>query len=132
MTITKETIGEKIKEIYIKLKNDNGDITEEQRQVLLEKLMQLEEQSEEQCEEQYEELDFDTQLHSELLSQDDTFIEYESIYFKYWFEGCENINDILERLNDLKQQFEQWKIEGHELTQPVDNGYCFIDKVSDF
>jgi hypothetical protein len=128
MTITKETIGEKIKEIYIKLKNNNGDITEEQRQVLLEKLTQLEEQSEEHC----EELDFDTQSHYESVSQDDTFIEYESIYFKYWFEGCENINDILERLNDLKQQFEQWKIEGHELTQPVDNGYCFIDKVSDF
>jgi hypothetical protein len=128
MTITKETIGEKIKEIYIKLKNDNDDITEEQRQVLLEKLTQLEEQYEEQC----EELDFDTQLHSEYVSQDDTFIEYESIYFKYWFEGCENINDILERLNDLKHQFEQWKIEGHELTQPVDSGYCFIDKVTDF
>jgi uncharacterized coiled-coil DUF342 family protein len=124
MTITKETIDKKIQEINNKLKNNN--LTQEEKQLLLDELAKLEEHSEEfdTQSEYYEELEVDT--HSE-----NTFIEYESVYFKYCFEGCEKIDDVLERLDALKQQFEQWKIEGHELTQPVDTGYCFIDKVTE-
>lgn len=124
MTITKETIDKKIKEIDTKLKNDN--LTEEEKQVLLEKLAELEDQSED-LKFDAQSVDFNADSESE-----DTFIEYESVYFKYCFEECAKIDDILERLDALKQQFEQWKIEGHELTQPVDSGYCFIDKVSEF
>jgi hypothetical protein len=32
----------------------------------------------------------------------------------------------------LKEYFEELKKEGHELTQPVDSGYCFIDKVCEY
>ena len=56
-------------------------------------------------------------------------IQYESVYFKYCFEGCASIDDILCVLDGLKQQFEQWKRENHELTKPVDTGYCIIDKI---
>lgn len=56
-------------------------------------------------------------------------VMYESVYFKYWFEGCKTIDDVLCNIEGLRQQFEAWKEEGHELTQPVDTGYCFIDKV---
>lgn len=56
-------------------------------------------------------------------------LSYESVYFKYCFEHCTNIDDIIHTLESLKQYFEQLKNEGHELTQPVDSGYCFIDKV---
>lgn len=126
MTMTKETIDKKMREINTKLKSNN--LTEEERQLLLEELVELEEQSEDfefDANEDTEAEDTDTQ-------SEDTFIEYESVYFKYCFEGCENIDDILERLNGLKQQFEQWKMEGHNLTQPVDTGYCFINKVAEY
>lgn len=114
MTLTRaEFIDNKFKEIDAKLNNNN--LTEEERQLLLEERAEYEEQS--------EELEFDEQ-------SDDTVIEYESVYFKYCFEGCEKIDDIIFVLDGLKQQFEQWKKEGHELTQPVDTGYCFIDKRS--
>lgn len=43
-------------------------------------------------------------------------IQYESVYFKYCFEGCASIDDILCVLDGIKQQFEQWKRENHELT----------------
>ena len=56
-------------------------------------------------------------------------IEYESVYFKYCFDNCETIDEVISRLNNLKQQFEQYKKDGHKLTQPVDTGYCFIDKI---
>jgi hypothetical protein len=62
-------------------------------------------------------------------SDEESFIDYESVYFKYCFEDCTKIDDILERLEGLKQLFEQYKKEGHELIQPVDTGYCFIDKI---
>jgi hypothetical protein len=59
-------------------------------------------------------------------------IIYESVYFKYCFDGCESIDEILCRLDALKQEFEEYKKEGHKLTQSVDNGYCFIDKIADY
>lgn len=70
-----------------------------------------------------------TQDENEYDSDEESFIDYESVYFKYCFEDCTKIDDILERLESLKKLFEQYKKDGHELTQPVDNGYCFIDKV---
>ena len=76
-----------------------------------------------ECEQGECECDYE-QPESESESED----EYESVYFKYCFEGCETIDDILCTLNRLKQQFEQYKKDGHKLTQPVDTGYCFIDK----
>lgn len=70
-----------------------------------------------------------TQEENNYESDEDSFIDYESVYFKYCFEDCTKIDDILERLESLKNLFEQYKKDGHELTQPVDNGYCFIDKI---
>lgn len=70
-----------------------------------------------------------TQEENEYDSDEESFVDYESVYFKYCFEDCMKIDDILERLEGLKQLFEQFKKDGHELTQPVDNGYCFIDKI---
>ena len=64
---------------------------------------------------------------NECESEED--IQYESVYFKYWFENCKTIDEVLSGIEGLKQTFEQWKKEGHELTQPVDTGYCFIDKI---
>jgi hypothetical protein len=55
--------------------------------------------------------------------------EYESLYFKYWFDGCKTIDEVLCGVEALKIQFEEWKKEGYQLRQPVDTGYCFIDKV---
>jgi len=51
------------------------------------------------------------------------------VIFKYWFENCKTIDEVLSGIEGLKQTFEQWKKEEHELTQPVDTGYCFIDKI---
>jgi hypothetical protein len=66
-------------------------------------------------------------IEEEYSEESDT--EYESVYFKYCFEHCTNIDDIIHTLESLKSYFEELKSEGHELTQPVDSGYCFIDKV---
>lgn len=113
MTISqREAINQKFKEIDEKLHNNN--LTNEERQLLLEERAEYEEQS--------EELEFDEQ-------SDDTCIEYETIYFKYCFEDCNTMDEIIEVLDELKKQFEEWKKEGHKLTQPVNNGYCFIDKI---
>jgi hypothetical protein len=56
------------------------------------------------------------------IEKTDEEIMYESVYFKYCFDGCKTIDDILYNLDGLKQLFEQWK---HEF----DTGYCFIDKI---
>lgn len=106
-------IDKKFKEIDEKLKNLN--LTEEEKQILLEERAEYEEQS--------EELEYDNS------DNDSEEVQYESVYFKYWFEGCKTINEVLVGIEGLKQTFEQWKKEGHELTQPVDTGYCFINKI---
>lgn len=116
MTSEQQTyIDEKIKQIDLMLENVN--LTEERKQILLEERAEYEEQS--------EELDCDN--NSECESEED--VQYESVYFKYWFENCKTIDEVLSGIEGLKQTFEQWKKEGHELTQPVDTGYCFIDKI---
>lgn len=108
-------IDKKFQEIDLKLEKLN--LTEEEKQILLEERAEYEEQS--------EELDCDN--NNECESEED--IQYESVYFKYWFENCKTIDEVLSGIEGLKQTFEQWKKEGHELTQPVDTGYCFIDKI---
>jgi hypothetical protein len=55
--------------------------------------------------------------------------DYELVLFKYWFEGCKTIDEVLSGIDVLKETFEQWKKEGHELVQEVDTGYCYIDKI---
>lgn len=59
----------------------------------------------------------------------DIFERYESFYFKYLFEGCTTIDEIVSQLNNLTSLFEQYKQDGHELVAPVESGYCFIDSV---
>lgn len=118
MTSEQQTyIDKKFQEIDLKLEKLN--LTEEEKQILLEERAEYEEQS--------EELDYDNNNNSECESEED--IQYESVYFKYWFENCKTIDEVLSNIEGLKQTFEQWKKEGHELTQPVDTGYCFIDKI---
>lgn len=70
-------------------------------------------------EENYEDEDEDENDH----------IMYELIHFKSWFEGCTTIDEVLSGVDALKQQLEQFKKDGHELLQPVDTGYCYINKV---
>jgi hypothetical protein len=54
--------------------------------------------------------------------------QYESVYFKYEFEHCESIDDILQQLEHLTHYFKQLKDDGYRLLEAVNNGYCFIDK----
>jgi hypothetical protein len=56
-------------------------------------------------------------------------IEYEMVYFKYCFEGIDNIQSVIDRLQGLKEFFEKLKEEGHNLVEPIDSGFCTIDKV---
>jgi hypothetical protein len=123
MTIDKEmwneTINKKFEEIDEKLKNPN--LTEEQKQILLEEQAEYEEQA--------EDLEYypDTDKDDEEIEDDE--MTFENIYFKYCFEECKTIDEILEQLDNLKSQFEQLKLEGHELLEPVNNGFCLIDKL---
>lgn len=55
--------------------------------------------------------------------------EYESVYFKYCFEGCETIDDVIDSLKSLTKYFEDIKAEGHNLREPVDSGHCFLTKI---
>lgn len=115
-----EFISAKIEEIDNRLKDIS--LSDIQRQLLYKERAEYEEQTKE----------FDTEsipeeVEEELEEYSET--EYESVYFKYCFEHCTNIDDIIHTLESLKQYFEQLKSDGHELTQPVDSGYCFIDKV---
>jgi hypothetical protein len=55
--------------------------------------------------------------------------EYESVYFKYCFDGCETIDDVIESLKSLTKYFEDIKAEGHNLREPVDSGHCFLTKI---
>lgn len=72
----------------------------------------------EECVEDYDSVD----------SEEDEFDRHETVYFKYEFEGLSNIDDIIKRLNELKEMFEYFKEQGCELLEPVDTGYCFIKK----
>ncbi len=54
----------------------------------------------------------------------------ECVYFKYYFENCECIDDILCRIEGLKQEFEKYKENGYELCRPVDTGYCFLNNTN--
>ena len=111
-------IDNEFKMIDEKLKDVN--LSENERQILLEQRAEYEEQS--------EELDEDNN-NNNVSEDEENDIEYESVYFKYCFEDCKTIDEVLYCIDRLKDQFEQWKKEGHELTQPVDTGYCFIDKI---
>ena len=50
----------------------------------------------------------------------------DTIYFKYEFEGLTNVDQIIERLEELKSLFMEYKKLNCELARPVDTGYCFI------
>lgn len=135
-TNKKDYINKKFEEIDEKLKDLS--LTEEQRQILLEERadyeetsQQLDEDSENKFKECNDHEESEQNSIYEFESECETTIEYESLYFKYCFDHCKNINDIIETLESLKEYFEQLKKEGHELKQPVDTGYCFIDKVTE-
>jgi hypothetical protein len=55
-------------------------------------------------------------------SQDDVF------YFKYEFEGCKTIDDILCNLDRLKDIFQNMRNDGYRLREDVNSGYCFLYK----
>ena len=118
MTVEQSYIDKKFQEIDEKLKNI--DLTEEEKQLLLEERAEYEEES--------EELDCDCDYDGDNDTESED-VQYESVYFKYWFENCKTIDEVLCGIESLKLMFEQWKKDGHELTQPVDTGYCFIDKI---
>ena len=122
MTFEQQTfIDTQFKMIDEKLKDIN--LNESERQILLEERTEYEEQS--------NKLNFHNDNYNDNDNDNDSEneIEYESVYFKYCFEDCKTIDEVLYCIDRLKNQFEQWKKEGHELTQPVDTGYCFIDKI---
>lgn len=73
-------------------------------------------ETENECECEYEE------FHDEEIKEDDIF------YFKYEFEGCQNIDDILSNLERLKDLFQKFKNEGYKLREDVSSGYCFLYK----
>lgn len=58
----------------------------------------------------------------------DEFEEDDVFYFKYEFEGCQNIDDILANLDRLKELFGKFKNEGYNLREDVSGGYCFLYK----
>lgn len=56
---------------------------------------------------------------------------YECIHFKYEFDDCETIDDVLLHLEELKKVFEKYKLDGNNLLEKVSKGYCLIDKIVD-
>lgn len=50
----------------------------------------------------------------------------DTIYFKYEFEGLTNVDQIIERLEELKSLFLEYKKHNCELARPVDTGCCII------
>jgi len=76
----------------------------------------LEPVTEDECEEEDEDDEYDE-------------TEYESVYFKYCFDGCETIDDVIDSLESLKTYFQKIKDEGHNLREPVDSGHCFLTKI---
>lgn len=147
--IKKDLIYQNLQEIDMLL--NDVSLTEYDRQILLEKCAEYEEQLEELDEDYPFEIPqnlLENEIHnssdSELYSgsassnedsgieyshNSESDVEYESIYFKYCFEHCNKIQDVIDTLDSLKSYFEQLQNEGHELTEPVDGGYCFIDKI---
>ena len=123
-----EFISAKIEEIDNRLKDIS--LSDIQRQLLYKERAEYEEQTKEfDTESISEEVEEELEEYSETDNEQSECLSYESVYFKYCFEHCTNIDDIIHTLESLKQYFEQLKNDGHELTQPVDSGYCFIDKV---
>lgn len=123
-----EFINRKIEEIDNKLKDVS--LSDLQHQMLDKERAEYVEQKKE-LEHELEENDEEStcEVVEECIESEESDPEYESFYFKYCFEHCTNIDDIIHTLESLKEYFEQLKNEGHELTQPVDSGYCFIDKI---
>ena len=122
----RDFLCEKLGEIDNILKETS--LSDSQRQMLLKERAEYEAQSNELNDSDEEESinDQDEEYNEE---SDTDSLSYESVYFKYCFEHCTNIDDVISTLESLKSYFEELKKEGHELTQPVDSGYCFIDKV---
>lgn len=54
--------------------------------------------------------------------------KYDSFYFKYLFEQCESVDDIILELESLTELFKKYKENNCNLLAPVDNGYVFIEK----
>lgn len=126
MTIDKKDLFEqKVKEIDDKLQNLS--LTDIERQHLVEQRSELEEfESDNELDNELEN-DVDNDVDNEESDDND---EYKSIYFKYCFEQCNNISDVINTLNSLKEYFEQLAKDGNELVSPVCDGYCFFDKVN--
>ena len=116
----KHVFEQKVKEIDEKLQTLS--LSDYERQVLSEQRSELEElKSEDELDELHNDSNYE-------LDESDDDKEYNSIYFKYCFEQCNDIDDILNTLNSLKEYFEQLAKDGHKLVSPVCDGYCFIDK----
>lgn len=127
----RDFLCEKLGEIDNILKETS--LSDSQRQMLLKERAEYEAQSNElndsDEEESINEQDEEYNEESDTDNEQSECLSYESVYFKYCFEHCTNIDDVISTLESLKSYFEELKKEGHELTQPVDSGYCFIDKV---
>ena len=71
------------------------------------------------------------------LVSDDNDEEYDeepdnvTLYFKYEFEGCTTIDEVIQRLDELRNYFQSIKDEGHSLVQPIDSGHCIFTKLQD-
>jgi hypothetical protein len=77
--------------------------------------------------------DDDTVIETESIPEEidiDIMEYYESFYFKYLFEGCSSIDEIIDQLDLIKNTFQRFKDQGHELLSPVQSGYCFVDKIT--
>lgn len=70
--------------------------------------------------------DNNQQNNNEIENLEENFLEI--YYFKYEFEGCRDINDILCNLDRLKQIFSEMQNEGYKLREDVRGGYCFLNK----
>jgi hypothetical protein len=125
MTIDKKDLFEqKVKEIDNKLQNLS--LTDNERQHLVEQRSELED-----FELENEEFELENEVYNEDLDNEDSDNEeYQSIYFKYCFEQCNNITEVINTLNSLKEYFEQLSKDGNELVSPVCDGYCFFNKVN--
>lgn len=121
----KHVFEQKVKEIDEKLQTLS--LTEHERQVLSEQRYELEELASDN--EFYNDSENNSNNSNSRELTDEDYEEYKSIYFKYCFEQCNNIDDILNTLNSLKEYFEQLAKDGHKLVSPVCDGYCFIDKI---
>lgn len=83
--------------------------------------------------EQLNEGDDDTVIETESIPEEidiDIMEYYESFYFKYLFERCSTIDEVINQLDLIKNIFQRFKDQGHELLSPVQSGYCFVDKIT--